>query len=219
MDEFLSEKEQIEQMRVWWRENGWYLIGGLFLGVASLFGWNRYNAHQDSQAVAASVVYEEVREAFLDDALADALEHLEYLRENYSETPYADQAGLLVAVMRMDAGQLEGAGEDLRYVMEGTSDPELSMIARLRLARVLAHQEAYIEALSVLDVDPGFFSGRFNEVRGDIYVGLNNFTSARDAYNAALTTQESDQVDRGLVQMKLDALPQTEENGLDEITE
>ena len=31
MDEFLSEKEQIDQIRGWWRENGWYLIGGVAL--------------------------------------------------------------------------------------------------------------------------------------------------------------------------------------------
>ena len=41
MDEFLSEKEQIEQIREWWRENGWYLIGGVAIGVLGLLGWNR----------------------------------------------------------------------------------------------------------------------------------------------------------------------------------
>jgi predicted negative regulator of RcsB-dependent stress response len=119
----------------------------------------------------------------------------------------------------MDAGQMEGAGEDLRYVMDETSDPELSMIARLRLARVLIHQEAYSDALALLDVDPGLFSGRFNEVRGDVYVALSDPESARNAYNAALTSQVSDQVDRNLVQIKLESLPETESAMIDEVAE
>ena len=49
MDEFLSEKEQIDQIREWWRENGWYLIGGVALGVLVLLGWNRFNAYQDAR--------------------------------------------------------------------------------------------------------------------------------------------------------------------------
>ena len=219
MDEFFSEKEQIEQMRAWWRDNGWYLIGGLILGVLSLFGWNRFNAYENSQAEAASAVYVELREAAFDDDLADARNHLEQLRESYPDTPYADQGGLLMAVIRMDAGQMEGAEEDLRYVMDETSDPELSMIARLRLARVLVHQEAYSDALATLNVDPGFFSGRFNEVRGDIHVALSDPVSARNSYNAALTAPVSDQVDRNLVQMKLESLPEITNVMADGVTE
>ena len=219
MDEFFTEKEQIEQMRAWWRDNGWYLTGGLILGVLLLFGWNRFNAYEDSQAEAASAVYVELREAAIDDDLAVARNHLEQLRESYPSTPYTDQGGLLMAVIRMDAGQMEGAEDDLRYVMDQTSDPELSMIARLRLARVLVHQEDYSDALATLNVDSGFFSGRFNEVRGDIYVALSDPVSARNSYNAALTAPVSDQVDRNFVQMKLESLPEIDNVMADEVAE
>ena len=143
MDEFLSEKEQLEQIREWWRENGWYLIGGLALGVLILFGWNRFNSYEDAQGEAASELFVELRQAIEDDAPGDARSLLAQLRESYPGSPYTDQAGLVVAVIRMDAGQMSGASDELRYVMEETSDPELSLIARLRLARVLAQQEEY----------------------------------------------------------------------------
>jgi predicted negative regulator of RcsB-dependent stress response len=87
------------------------------------------------------------------------------------------------------------------------------------LARILLHQEFYDEALAVLDVDPGSFSARYNEVRGDIYVEIGNSVSARMAYNAALTAQESDLVDRSLVQMKLEALPIAEVVTTEETTQ
>ena len=219
MDEFLSEKEQIDQIREWWRENGWYLIGGVALGVIVLLGWNRYNAYQDAQAEAAAALYVELRQAVADDAPGDARNLLAQLRENYPSSPYTDHGGLLVAIIRMEAGQMNGAMDELRQVMEGTSDLELGLIARLRLARVLANEEMYDEALATLDVDAGSFSGRYNEVRGDVYVALGDPVNAQAAYNAALTAQESNLVDRNLVQMKLEDLPAAEAATTEEVTQ
>ncbi len=44
MDDLLSEKEQIEKMRAWWSDYGWYVIGGVALGAIILFGINQYRA-------------------------------------------------------------------------------------------------------------------------------------------------------------------------------
>ena len=219
MDEFLSEKEQLEQIREWWRENGWYLIGGLALGVLILFGWNRFNSYEDAQGEAASELFVELRQAIEDDAPGDARSLLAQLRESYPDSPYTDQAGLVVAVIRMDAGQMSGASDELRYVMEETSDPELSLIARLRLARVLAQQEEYEQALATLDVESGGFSGRYSEVLGDIHVELGDLVSARAAYTAALITEESNLVDRNLVQMKLEELSSLNAATTEEVTQ
>ena len=40
MDDLLSEKEQIEQMRAWWSEYGNYVLSGVALGAIILFGIN-----------------------------------------------------------------------------------------------------------------------------------------------------------------------------------
>ena len=207
MDEFLSEKEQLEIFRQWWRENGWYLVGGVALGVLGLLGWNRYNAFVDARAEEAAAIYIELRDAVGDDAAGSARNLLNELREDYPGSPYTDQGGLVVALMRLDDGQVRAAIDDLRFVMENTSDLELALIARIRLARVLAQDEAYAEALAVLDVAPGSFAARYNEVRGDIHAALGDTEGARAAYNAALNIQEAGLVDRNLVQMKLDDLP------------
>ena len=207
MDEFLSEKEQIEIFRQWWRENGWYLVGGIGIGVFGLLGWNRYNAHVDTRAEEAAAIYVELREAVGDDDMGGARNLLNELRDDFPSSPYTDQGGLLVALVRLDAGQVDGAIDELRWVMETTGDPELALIARLRLARVLAQDEAYDEALTLLDVAPGSFSARYNEVRGDIHAALGDADSARAAYSAALNAEETGFVDRNLVQLKMDTLP------------
>ena len=206
MDELLSEKEQIEIFRQWWRENGWYLVGGIALGVLGLLGWNRYNAYVDTRSEEAAAIYVELRNAVSDDDAGSARNLLIELREDFPASPYTDHGGLLVALIRLDAGQLDAAIEDYSFVMENTSDPELALIARLRLARVLAQDESYSEALAVLDIAPGSFSARYNEVRGDIHAALGDADSARAAYSAALNAQETGLVDRNLVQMKLDDL-------------
>ncbi len=207
MDELLSEKEQIELFRQWWRENGWYLVGGIALGVLGLLGWNRYNAFVDVRGEDAAAIYVELRQAVGDDDAGGARNLLNELREDFPGSPYTDQAGLLVALMRLDSGQVDGAIDDLRHVMGNTSDPELTLIARLRLARVLAQDESYTDALAALDVAPGSFAARYEEVRGDIHVALGDIESARVAYNAALNDLEAGLVNRDLVQMKLDDLP------------
>ena len=112
-----------------------------------------------------------------------------------------------MARVYLENNNIQLASDELRYVMEGSADAELALVARLRLARVLTYEEAYQEALALLDVDAGMFSGRYNEVRGDIHVALGNPDSARLAYAQALTTGDSEMIDRVLVQMKLDDLP------------
>jgi hypothetical protein len=88
--------------------------------------------------------------------------------------------------------------------MEQTDDPDLALIARLRLARVLAYREQYPEALALLNVpQPGQFAGRIAEIRGDIHVALGETDAARSAYLEAMVTPGAELLDRSFLQMKL----------------
>jgi predicted negative regulator of RcsB-dependent stress response len=50
VDEYLSDNEQVERLRTWWRENGWFVIGGVALGFLALFGWRQYGEYRIGQA-------------------------------------------------------------------------------------------------------------------------------------------------------------------------
>jgi predicted negative regulator of RcsB-dependent stress response len=207
VDELLSEKEQLKQIHVWWREYGWYLAAGVALGAAILFGMRQLDTYNQVQAESAAAVYQELRLAITDDADADALGLLAQLREDYSFSPYTDQAGMLIVIMHLQNQSTRLAIEALRYTLESTPDEHLAMIARTRLARLMVSAGRHDEAMEVLEgVEAGSFAARFSEIRGDIYYARGDSDSARTAYNQALNSEQSDLVDRGLIQMKLDDL-------------
>jgi predicted negative regulator of RcsB-dependent stress response len=203
----LSEREQIERIRQWWRENGWYIVGGVVLGALLITGWNRYQAYQEGRAEQAAALYQNLADAVAANNQGTAADLLATLRSEHGASPYATQGGLLMARLHLRQNDAQGAARTLREVMSSARDPDMALVARLRLARVLAYQEAYQEALDVLAVsEPGQFAARFSEVRGDVYVALGNEEAARDAYVQALIGQGSELVDRNFLQMKLNDL-------------
>src|SRR5690606_7875780 len=166
VDEYLSEKEQIELIREWFRENGWYLVAGVAIAALGIFGYKQYREYVESRAEAAAALYLDLQDVLEDDDRTAAEALLAELRESYPGSPYTDQAGLLMAgsLLVRDTNR---AAEELRYVMQRTKDRELGLIARLRLARVLIHQSSADEALQVLAVnDVGPFAAQFAELRG-----------------------------------------------------
>lgn len=202
MDEFLSEKEQIEQIREWWRENGWYLIGGAVVAALGYFGYGQYRAYQDRIASEASALYSQMQQLIAEDRPgSDAL--LDQLVRDFGGTPYADQARLLFAREHV-VSDPERASSELRAVMETSEDPQLAMVARLRLARVLAYRNLHDDALTVLDVaEPGEFEAQFLELRGDIHAAGGAADDARRAYTEAFTARGAEGLDRNLLQMKI----------------
>jgi predicted negative regulator of RcsB-dependent stress response len=207
VDEYLSEKEQVERLRQWWRDNGWFLIGGAALGGLALLGWNQYWAYQARTSEKAAVVYESIQQAIAAPNLEQASTLLKQMRVDYPSAAYTHQAGLAVAKAELITDP-QRAADDLRYTMEHSKDEELAMIARLRLARVLAYREQYPDALAVLSVDkPGKFAGRINEIKGDILVAQGKVEEARAAYLAAMVASGAEVLDRSFLQMKLADLP------------
>ncbi len=207
MDEYSSEKEQVEELKKLWKQHGAFILTGLILGVAVLGGWRYWKEYRLNRAAAASAQYEQLLEAVATNDTNGATSHYATLTGDFSSTPYVAQAGLAMAKVAVDAGRLDEAVTYLRDTIESGKDEYLVFVARLRLARVLLAQDKADEALQAVSVsEPMNFTARYAAVRGDVYSALGRVDEARDAYQLALDNFEPGLFDRQLVEMKLDKL-------------
>jgi len=203
VDDYLSDREQEEALRNWWRENWAWIVGGVVLGLALLAGWRYWNAYQEQQAANAATMYEHVRTALEKNDIAEAGKSLESLAAKFGKSAYAQQGRLLIAKAEVDAGKYDEALVLLRAVAESSKDKELGDIAQLRIARVLLQQGKHDEALAQLKPDSlGVFSAPAREIRGDALVAKGDAEGARAEYAAALTGDNA-AIDRNLVELKL----------------
>ena len=101
----LSEKEQIEVMRSWWKENGTYVVLGIVIGVGGIFGLNQWRANQLETQIAASDLFEDLAEEIAENRLEPAEALASDMYGDYGTTIYADQARLAMARLYMDQGR------------------------------------------------------------------------------------------------------------------
>lgn len=207
MDEQLTDQQQAERLRTWLGEHIWYLLGGLVLGLAGLFGWRQWEAQRFGEAEQASALYAEMLEAVRVDRDSRARELADQIVSEHGSSPYADQARLAMARVKLEEGQPQEAAQYLRETMDRSSSEVMVHIARQRLARVLMQQEQPEEALKLLEVpEKSAFAARYHELRGDALYALNRPDEARREYEAALQGAENGMIDQGFVQAKLNEL-------------
>jgi len=206
----LTEQEQMEMLKRWWKERGAQTLLLVVLGVGGWFGWHQWQDYSDSKAQQASLLYDEML------TLATATDELNpeqrarvnelagVLKEHHGRSQYAHYAGLVLARMAVLDQDLEAAETELRAVMQAADD-ELAAVAGLRLARVLAARGAYAEALTLLEQDaPTPLASQYAEVRGDIQVLSGDLVAARAAYQLALDTLGTpDDNARAVLELKL----------------
>jgi predicted negative regulator of RcsB-dependent stress response len=209
VDENLTDEQQADIIRRWLRENGLFIMGGLGLGLAALFGWDQWKSGNIQHAGEASGVYEELvgKIQANNQVAADSL--LAELLAGYSGSPYIEQARLRLAKLSLDRNDFEAAASHLESIVTESGNDEILHIARIRLARVRLQQEKYDAALAALeqtDTDSAFYA-QVNDVRGDIFVVMNRTDDALAAYEAALTdARQPPSIDRAYVQAKRDSL-------------
>ena len=210
MDDLLSEKEQIDQIRSWWSEYGAFVIGGIVIGVGLLVGINYYQKNELQAQIAASSTYETLVESAADGDLEAAETAAAEIASIYTDTTYGGQAGLTMARLYMDKNRDQDAADALSAVVNGTADSEVKHVARLRLGRIYLYQGKMQEAVDLLEgQDIPAFKAAYGEVLGDAYTELGRVEDAQTIYQEVLMDSLSEgTVDRQLVQWKALDLPE-----------
>ncbi|MBT8081675.1 MAG: tetratricopeptide repeat protein [Gammaproteobacteria bacterium] len=212
MDDLLSEKEQLEQIRTWWKEYGGYVIGGLGLGIAVLVGWNYYQGGKLESQLAGSALYETLAEHVESGSLDQAEAVADDLATNYTDTTYAAQGKLALARLYMDRNRDQDAVDVLQEITEQGSGGELELIARARLARILLYQGKAEEVVALLeDQESAAFAATFDDLLGDAYRDLGRYDDAQAAYERVMLDPVAQAtVDQQFVQWKAQDLPPPE---------
>jgi len=186
VSEYLSEKEQWEQIRTWVRENGLWVVAGVALAAAGLQGWRWWQGHLDERGTRASAAYTRMIDALERGDRTQAFVRLGELERDHPSSPYADQGKLLAARVYVEGKELDKAAHELETVMNGSKDHELALVARVRLARVEIAEGKPDEALTTLNaVEPGAFAARYHEVRGDAWYAKGDKAAALKEYRSA----------------------------------
>ncbi|MGL6261183.1 YfgM family protein [Vibrio sp. WXL103] len=202
MELYDSEEQQVEAIKDWWKENGKAVILGTVVGIGGLLGWRFY---QDSVLEAQEAASDAYMTAMtqLNGQGAQAQDQVEAFISTNSDSEYAVLAALQLAKAQVEAGELDGALEQLSWAQANTGDNALKAVATYRVARLQAELGNDSDALASLDsLTHQDWAGRVAELRGDILLRSGDEDAAYQAYSEA---QQSADNSPGL-QMKLDDL-------------
>lgn len=204
--------EQLENIKRFWQDYGTPILVGSSIALAVFAGWRYWQQSKQDTASQAATSYQRTQEAYQklslspDDKAAntDLQREGQKLIQEYSNTPYALNASLLLAKRAMDNKDLKEAEKQLRWVLTQPVDDGVKSIATLRLARLLVEKADNKGALDLLakDTNAAFTPSR-EELRGDIFKAMGDVSGAQKAYQLAIKALAERNEPRPLLEMKM----------------
>jgi len=204
VEAYKTEEEQVQAIKQWWKENAVSLIAGIAIGAVAIGGYNYWTESKHNQAKQASVIYSEILSSNSDKARST-----EILKSEYSGTPYAALAALLLAKDNVNASDYDKAISQLTWIIDNGHDDSVQHIAVQRLARVYLSQNKIAEAEKlVAGVKASGFESGYSEIRGDINLTKKLPVQAKENYRLALSSLQPGDQRYDIIKMKLDDLTQ-----------
>lgn len=208
MDVYNTEEEQVQAIKNWWKENAVSLIAGVVIGLSVLGGYRFWIETKQTQAQQASVIYSEIL-----SAANDKTQKVETLKTDYSGTPYAALAALLLATDNVNANEVEKAIAQLKWVIDNNNDSGIQHIAQQRLARLYLSKNDIESAEAIVKgLKASGFNATYNDIRGDINLAKNLPLQAKENYRLALAALAKGDQRYAIIKMKLDDLTQAKTN-------
>jgi len=206
-----TDAETVEKLKKWWNENGKTTTAGLVVGLGGVFGWTGWESYQNQVAESASAMFQLVATSAQEDRMADVRTHGTALMEQYPDSGYAALTSLYLSKAALSDQQTDEAKAHLQWVLDNAKLPELTTVARLRLARLALDAGNADEAWGLVSAaEPGSFEAQFDAVKGDILLAQGKTEDARSAYekalDAATTSGAASEYQR--LRMKIDNLGQ-----------
>ena len=184
-DIFLTEEEQVRQVKQWLKKNGPSILFGIVLGLSLIFGYNYYTDSKIKTAQKASAVYQTIFSS--EDSLNLVAKEVDLFKSDYVDTPYAAKVVLLNAKRLAESGKVEKAIDELSWVINNNKEELIEHTARIRKAKLLILNDKLSEAQNTITVEniEGFES-YYDELNGDIAAKNKQFKKAAEFYTSAI---------------------------------
>ncbi|MBS0358968.1 MAG: tetratricopeptide repeat protein [Proteobacteria bacterium] len=207
MTEYLTETQQIEMLKNWWRKYGNRVMSLVLVATIFYFSGVWWMSRQNAINMQASSAYEQLLITMMDNDQSSTTIQADNLISDYTKTPYAGMAQLILAKQAVYMGDLERAQQKLQWVVDHATHKSIQQIARLRMASLFEEKNQLDKGLKVLEEvnDPAFLT-MIEEKRGDIYLTLGKKEEAKKAYEAATKALVNSTIARPLLKMKLENL-------------
>jgi predicted negative regulator of RcsB-dependent stress response len=213
MAENETEEQQIDALKEWWKQNGSAAVIGVVLGVGSLVGWKGWGAYQEQQYMMASDRYDVMQQSIVAQDIDAVMLQAKQLKQDFSATPYAALAGLMLAKVHAENVEYDKTIENLQWVIDNAKQDTIQSIAKLRLIRIHIVQNQLDQAQALLNHDyPLAYASLKEELRGDWHVSRGEFEEARAAYDSAIATAEESEI--SYLQMKRDNAMATQQSNV-----
>lgn len=206
MDDYLDEKEQIEEIKSWLKENWLALVAGVIVGFGGLFSWNWYQDSVYESNTQALAIFDQAQQELTLGNFDSALALLQNLRSDYNSSPYTDFLGLLYSTYLLSNGNTADAAVEIEYVLNNTTDEYLQLIATWRLARVNVEMTNYDRALELVQNKNHALSANFTELEGDVYFFRGEFDLASNTYMSILSDPNINSIDLNTLMLKINNL-------------
>ena len=203
----LEEQEQIDELKQFWRSYGKLIlmvVVAVIVGLGTFKGVEHFKK-QESQD--ASVIFAKIEEAQASGDVEAIRENAAKLLEAHGGTHYAALANLILAKTEFEAGNLDEVIKSLNDALDGSKDPALEELMKLRLAAAYLEKEDYENALNYVSGDVSSpFAAHFADMRGDIGYAKGDLVKAREGYAEALSLLGEQDPWRDIIQIKIDSL-------------
>lgn len=213
MSRYETEEEQVEAIKSWWKKHGTQLLTGLLVIAVAFSGW-RYWSHQNQvKSMNASALFEVMQMNLQQGTFGEVSREGMKLIQEQPDSPYAAAAAMMLAKYSYEKGEFDTAQQHLEWVRSHAQDSSIKQVATLRLARLLADQQKFEEAQTVLQqvkvasLLPAEKAG-LDYVTGLIALAQANLSGAADAFRMVVNNAEASKTLQGIAQIQLDDLPQ-----------
>jgi predicted negative regulator of RcsB-dependent stress response len=203
----LEQQEQIDQFKHFWTTYGNLITWTLVLVVGAYAAWTGYNYWQNERGAKAAVLFEELDRAVVRGEVDKVNRVFTDMKDNFGGATYTEHGALLAAQFQVGKGKADEARASLQWLVEHGKNPNLVVIARLRLSGILLDQKKFDEALKLIDTDvPAEYKGLALDRKGDIAYAQGKTSEALSAYQEAYKAMDPAVEYRRFIEGKMTAL-------------